>query len=263
MENISAVITNIQVFETKDYSQFKKLIGNRSLNESQVDGIVNSINEVGYQPVPILVNERMEVIDGQHRLEAAKRLDIPILFIIKAGAGATEVMQLNLRRGNWTVYDFIGFYSANGNHSYIKLNEYSVKFPDIGIIDIAMCLSDSKSRNIQRPLREGRYQIIETDETIGCLRFINECVHPLSTIQGGGQQYIPILVGLYKMNLIDEERMKSAINQYATTMASAYNANDALTELQNVYNYYRRHNEYFRDAYLEKMEKAGSRYKNI
>lgn len=263
MEGINMILANIQVFETSDYGQFKKLNGNRSLNESQIDGIINSINEVGYQPVPILVNEKMEIIDGQHRLEAAKRLGIPIYFIIKVGAGAKEVMQLNLRRGNWTVYDFIGFYSANGNNNYIRLNKYSKEFPDIGIIDIAMCLSDSKSRNIQRPLREGRYQIVETEEAIGCLRFVDDCIHPLSTIQGGGQQYIPILVGLYKMNLIDEERMKSAINQYATTMASAYNANDALTELQNVYNYYRRHNEYFRDAYLEKMEKAGSRYKNI
>lgn len=263
MENMDATIANIQVFETKNCDQFKKLNGNRSLNESQVDGIINSIDEVGYQPVPILVNEKMEVIDGQHRLEAAKRLGIPIYFIIKPGAGAREVMQLNLRRGNWTVYDFIGFYSANGNGNYIKLNRYAKEHPDIGIIDIAMCLSDSKSRNIQRPLREGKYQIVETEEAIGCLRFIDDCIHPLSTIQGGEQQYIPILVGLYKMNLIDEDRMRTAINQYAATMASAYNANDALTELQNVYNYYRRHNEYFRDAYLEKMEKAGSRYKNI
>lgn len=219
--------------------------------------------EVGYQPVPILVNEKMEIIDGQHRLEAAKRLGIPIYFIIKAGAGSDEVMQLNLRRGGWTVYDFIGFYAANNYSSYVKLNGYADQYKNVSIIDIAMCLSDSKSRNIQRPLREGKYQMVETDETLGCLSFINDCVVPLSQIQGGGQQYIPILVGLYKMNLIDEERMRTAINSYAANMASAYNASDALTELQNVYNYYRRHNEYFRDAYLEKMEKAGTRYKNI
>ena len=260
---MNATVTNVQVFETRDYDQFKKLNGNRNINESQVDGIVHSILEVGYQPVPILVNELMEIIDGQHRLEAVKHLDMPIYFIVKAGAGSKEVMQLNLRRGNWTVYDFIGFYAANGNFNYIKLSDYSKKFPRIGIIDIAMCLSDTKSRNIQRPLREGRYQIIESAETVGCLNFINDCVESLASIQGGGQQYIPILVGLYKMNLIDEDRMRTAINSYANTMASAYNANDALTELQNVYNYYKRHNEYFRDAYLENMEKSGTRYKNV
>ena len=69
---MNATVTNVQVFETRDYDQFKKLNGNRNINESQVDGIVHSILEVGYQPVPILVNEFMEIIDGQHRLEAVK-----------------------------------------------------------------------------------------------------------------------------------------------------------------------------------------------
>lgn len=263
MSELSGVVTNIQVFKTKDYDQFKKLQGNRNINKSQVEGLIDSINKVGYQPVPILVNEKGEIIDGQHRLEAAKHLGIHIYYVVQYGAGAEEVMQLNLRRGNWTVYDFISFYSANGNENYVKLNEYAEQFTDIGIIDVAMCLSDAKSRNIQRPLRNGQYQIIETEETVECLHFISDCIHSLSLIQGGEQQYVPILVGLYKMNLIDEERMKLAINQYAETMASAYNANDALKELQKVYNYRKRHNEYFRDAYLEKMEKAGSRYKNI
>ena len=53
---INARITDIQVFETREYGQFRKLKGNRGLNDSQINGIVGSINDVGYQPVPILVN---------------------------------------------------------------------------------------------------------------------------------------------------------------------------------------------------------------
>lgn len=261
MDGMNVKITQIVVYETTDYEQFGKLKGNRNINEAQVIGIRNSIEKIGYQPVPILVNERLEVIDGQHRLEAARTLGIPIYFIIQKGAGAEEVMQLNLRRGNWTVYDFIRFYTETGNENYIRLNDHAVRFQKIGIIDIAMCLSDSKSRNIQKPLREGSYQIVETEETIGCLSFINDCIEALNQIQGGGQQYIPILVGLYKLNLIDEERMKTSINQYYGQMGSAYNASDALSELQTVYNYYKRHNEYFRDQYLAIMERAGARYK--
>lgn len=260
---INARITDIQVFETRDYGQFGKLKGNRGLNESQINGIIGSIGDVGYQPVPILVNEKMEVIDGQHRLEAAKRLHIPIYFIVKHGAGQREVMQLNLHHGNWTVYDFIGFYSANGNRNYIRLNEYASRFEGVGIIDIAMCLSETKSRNIQRPLREGRYQIVETDETIGCLQFVNDCIKHLSGIKGGGQQYIPVLVGLFKMVLIDEERMRAQIREHVGTMASAYNSNDALNELQAVFNFHKHQKEYFRDSYLANMEKTGTRYKNI
>ena len=90
MDGMNAKITQIVVYETTDYEQFGKLKGNRNINEAQVIGIRNSIEKIGYQPVPILVNERLEVIDGQHRLEAARTLGIPIYFIIQKGAGRGE-----------------------------------------------------------------------------------------------------------------------------------------------------------------------------
>ena len=95
------------------------------------------------------------------------------------------------------------------------------------------------------------------------MQFVNDCIKHLSEIKGGGQQYIPVLVGLFKMVLIDEERMRAQIREHAGTMESAYNLNDALNELQAVYNFKKRQKEYFRDSYLANMEKTGARYTNI
>lgn len=58
------------VYRTNNYDQFKRLVGNREVNPKRVKTIKKSVEEIGYIPNPIIVNENMEVIDGQGRLQA-------------------------------------------------------------------------------------------------------------------------------------------------------------------------------------------------
>ena len=122
----------IKVYETKKYSIFKKLDGNR--DTYAVDKIIKSIREVGYIPSPICVNDKMEVVDGQNRLEALKRLGMPVHYYIVKGIGIEEARQMNIGRRNWTLLDYLKSYAAEGdaNYSYFlemleKHKEYSVR----------------------------------------------------------------------------------------------------------------------------------------
>ena len=65
-------------YETKNYDQFKTLEGNRSIDQKNVNNIEQNMREHGVLPTVIIVNEKMEVIDGQHRIEALKRLHEPV-----------------------------------------------------------------------------------------------------------------------------------------------------------------------------------------
>lgn len=61
-----------QVYEEKDYSKFKRLENNRDVTESRKEKLKASIAS-GEILNPIIVNEKMEIIDGQGRYEAKKR----------------------------------------------------------------------------------------------------------------------------------------------------------------------------------------------
>ena len=255
-------ITDIKIYKETDYSVFKKLLGNRDVEPERVNAIVESIKKVGYQRVPILVNEKYEIIDGQGRVAACEILELPVYFEVQEGIGIDECIAMNIKMRNWNIYDFVKSYADQGDENYTNLLKYKDDYPNMSVIEIAMCLSDSRSKNIEKPLRDGTYKMTAKEDNMKCLNFINNVVKNLKAIRGGSQQYIPVLVGLYKFNLIDEERMEKAINTHVGTMKSAYNAEDALTELQNVYNYHIRHHEYFRDKYLSMAEKLGARYKS-
>ena len=78
------------VYQTRDYSKFMRLEGNREVVSKRVVKITKSIQQNGYILNPIVVNEKMQVIDGQGRLEALKGLKMPIDYVIAEGAGLNE-----------------------------------------------------------------------------------------------------------------------------------------------------------------------------
>lgn len=113
----------IKVFETTDYDLFKKLKGNRDVYS--VNKITQSIKKVGYIPSPICVNEKMEIIDGQNRLEALKKLGMPVQYYVVKGIGVEEARQMNIGRRNWSQLDYVKSYAAEGRAEYVAfLNLY-------------------------------------------------------------------------------------------------------------------------------------------
>ena len=75
-----------QVIQTNDYDIFQHIDGNRTVNQLHLKRLKDSINEE-YIPVPIVVNNRYQIIDGQHRFEAVKEMKKPVYFIKIQGLG--------------------------------------------------------------------------------------------------------------------------------------------------------------------------------
>ena len=66
----------------------------------------------------------MEIIDGQHRFEAAKRMDLPIHFMVMPKWSIKEVTTLNVNSRNWTIIDFMEAHAKSGNPNYIRFKEF-------------------------------------------------------------------------------------------------------------------------------------------
>lgn len=74
------------ISETKDYDWFSFYPGNRDI----VEEFLRRLNKVMRErplPIPIIVNENGQIIDGQHTFLARKELELPIFY--KAIPGAT------------------------------------------------------------------------------------------------------------------------------------------------------------------------------
>lgn len=120
------------VHETESYELFRFLIGNREINAQMVKRLAMEIKEHG-QLVPLLVNEKFEAMDGQHRLMACKSIGIPVRFIVQAGMRMDDIISINTNSRKWTEIDYINRFAEEGNVKYIELRDWIKECSDFGI----------------------------------------------------------------------------------------------------------------------------------
>jgi hypothetical protein len=134
-----------QVFVTKNLGMFSSIDGNRVPNLIHVKRLTDSLRKYGMKCNPILVNEKLQVIDGQHRLLAAKEVQSEVYFIIIPGSNLTDVHTLNLNQKNWSRKDFMEGYANMGIIPYIKLRDFVKKNDDYGFNDCVSLCSNTSS----------------------------------------------------------------------------------------------------------------------
>lgn len=115
---------------TYNYKQFKFIKGNRPLVTSKVTKLVKSYNGgLNLFPYcPILINNDFYVIDGQHRLEACKRLNISVYYIVIPEVTLQQIAELNATATRWKVSDFFNCFIQTGNQDYVTLQTFKDRF---------------------------------------------------------------------------------------------------------------------------------------
>lgn len=120
-----------KVYSETDYSKFKILQGNRDVVEMRKKKILNSIKKVGYILNPIIVNKKMEIIDGQGRYMACQELGLPIIYVMDKNAGIDECIAMNQGQVNWKAIDWVKMYADNGNENYKRLLKLMIKYKEL------------------------------------------------------------------------------------------------------------------------------------
>ena len=110
--------------ETRDYGMFGFHPGNRAINPVKVNDLLRSFNERHY-PVPIIVDQQMLVLDGQHRLEAARAGGFPVTFLkLPADIDPFQVIrQLNADQKPYALPDHLKLYVEDGRVEYVQFRD--------------------------------------------------------------------------------------------------------------------------------------------
>lgn len=114
---------------------------------------------------PIIVNEKMEVIDGQHRLEASKQLHLPIYYLVAKTGNISDVQLLNGAVRDWKYEDYLNTYKASGLKDYFILHEFSNKYR----IPIGVCLEllsgeRTNKMDLIQDFKDGKFKVSTKDE---------------------------------------------------------------------------------------------------
>jgi hypothetical protein len=128
------------VYMTYDYNIFKKMLGNRELNERHVFRLKKSIRE-NYIPNAIIVNQSMEVVDGQHRLKALSELGKPVYYRIIKDLNLDSVQRMNTNSRQWTLPEYLESFCQQGLSEYKIAKQFLVNTGFSMDICLAMLLN--------------------------------------------------------------------------------------------------------------------------
>lgn len=145
--------------KTKDYYIFRYINFNRPINKRHVQQLKQMILKENLLHLhPVIVNDRMEMVDGQHRLCAAKELGVDIYYI-QDSVSYEHILNSNLYQKKLTLQDVVKFYAVKDKiPSYEKLYEY---IEDLGISSKAALglLFGSISVSIIDFIKSGKFQM--------------------------------------------------------------------------------------------------------
>lgn len=181
---------------TTDYSIFKKVDLNREIDRGHVKKMKRELEkENNLHLKPVICNKDMEVISGQHRLEAAKELGYPIFYICDPNVSYEFILSDNAVQKQNSLKDTIEFWvKKDKKEDYLVLQKYMLR-TGLTAKSLLALIFGPASRITGDLLRSGKFvlpqnrAILEKIIDAYC-RFVDYCknkrITPIQMLYGHG-----------------------------------------------------------------------------
>lgn len=236
------------VFRTNDYDAFKKLKGNRDIFEPRKKKIMSSIRETGWITNPVVVNENMEIIDGQGRTEALEELGLPVEYVVAKGATIEHCIALNLKQKNWGILDFIKSYAAQGIEEMKLLERLILKYGDItisAILEVCTVGGRRQPTDLVNMIKSNTVKVYDEFTCDESLQFVRECLHQIGRGKGRADTWAAALKLVCLSDELDEKRFLKQIEKQAGSVMGVTSVKDAIQQVEKIYNYGTSNKVYF------------------
>jgi len=243
MDNIKEKAINNMIYVTTDYDSFTIVPSNRNILDSFLKKLMKSIQLNNLlKNNPIIVTSKLELYDGQHRLECAKRLKLPIYYTITDNPFDSRIIaSVNDNQHSWKLVDYLNCYARQGNENYLILEDFAKQY-DYGIPQILRIFNIhekslfrlGKIKNISSKFSEAKAiadHILEFKEHIDFYK---------------SRFFIFAICRIYRLdNYNPETMMKRMSNNAGAKLKKCPDTETYIRLIEVIYNYHSKFNERF------------------
>ena len=171
-------VSSVEIYETNDLEKFVFAKWNRDVRKEIVKSLTERM-KVFFLPFTIIVNEFLEIIDGQHRFSALKiyneyrksiGLDIiPLRYDIKVGWGEKECKELNSETSIFSNEDVLKQEIYNDNENYLLYDKFKKEYPFLGHNTVIGLLSGNikaTKGGENKSFKVGTFKVKDYEESI-------------------------------------------------------------------------------------------------
>jgi len=227
---------NFQVHTTKDYSLFQSIDGNRNKNLLHINRLKNSMKS-NYLFTVLIVNEFYHIVDGNHRFEVIKELNLPLHYIVCKGYGLNEVHILNQNSKTWNADDYLTGYCNLGYTDYIKYAQFKEKY-NLGHNETMSLLNGVPNKIDIEIFYKGEFKVKS-------LEFAYETIEKILMIEPyytgiRRRSFIYTMMTLFKNDNFEFTEFLQKLKLQPTALQDCTNATNYKILIEEIYNYRRR-----------------------
>ena len=234
-------MNDIQVHTTNNYSLFKTLNGNRDVNQLHLTRLKESMKK-NHLTTIIMVNEKLEIIDGQHRFLISQELKLPINYIISKNYGLNEVQILNANMKNWQTVDYVNGYCDLGYKDYIIYRDFVADYGFQNQVSILLLSGEHSTGTAESSpaarFKEGLFKVKNLENA----KRMAEKIKMIEPYYNGylRRSFILALHGMFKNENFEFTEFIAKLKQQPTTLQDCTNTSQYKYLIEEIYNYRRR-----------------------
>lgn len=258
MENKTYNESILEIKKTNNYDLFKTIRGNRMINEKNYRKLLASIKEEQLI-IPILVNEKYEIIDGQHRFFAASTLGLPVYYYMVPGYNIQQVKKANMVGLNWSVNDYMQMHIDLGNEHYKEFDElrrqFDVNFSAYRFLEIISVLQHNDFKRLKSMFEDGLFRI---DSKMELFNFIAALEDFNFFKEYKSIPFVKAFIKLYTMDRYDHGKMKRKLTNQGYKIEKRPTIHDYLHLLVNeIYTFGSSKPEFRYDVHVNRFYEIG------
>lgn len=221
--------------ETTDYSIFGEIDSNREVDRRHVNRLVKAIMEKNLLHLnPIIVDEYNRVIDGQHRLEAAKALNVPVYYIVDGSVNNSDISALNSNKKNWQMMDYINFHAVEKRPGFNVLCKFLAEHPDIPA-SAALALLDPDGIRNSKAVMAGQVNVMNLEQAERIAGFLKWLRNFYDYAFNG--TVISVIRKMFDHGDFDEAYFRDKIEGQPRSLVKCINARQYREMFLEIYNY--------------------------
>jgi hypothetical protein len=237
--------STVAVFQSDNYKNFSFIAGNRPLNENKIKNIIKEIeggNDVlQYYPIQVKVEDnKMLILDGQHRFFISKKLKRPVYYIlVHENKTMVEIAKINSNTEKWSNGNYINCYVQAKNQNYITLKNYIDEYG----FSVGVCLNmlsngtsgnaTGGSRHLQSDFQNGAFEVKTPKEA----RELAEKVKRFSAFTNWRSRvFVFAIVRLLQADKYPFDEIVAAFEKHKESYQDKAHWKDHLTQLEGIVN---------------------------
>lgn len=216
------------------YTLFKSVDSNRKVDKRHVNKLMEAIEKKNLLHLnPIVVNGDMEIIDGQHRLLAAKLLKLPIYYMIDRTVERKDISSLNSNKKNWQMMDYVTFYAKEGNQYFKQFLKLCEDYPEFKPSWMqSLCSKDG--RRAGTTIKNGDIDISNIDNARVWVSYFKDYAKYIPTVYS--TRFIEGAVGFFTSVKYDHPKMLQQIAANLDIVEPKALATDYTKMLKKIFN---------------------------